>query len=231
MPTEGRTFTVARLGALQETIRRERRTADRFIRQSQHGTSLAKEPEGSPLLQTPFCFGAPPGMPAEVEHLRRMRPESIQRQLRSTRSLPQLLPLQGHYRPEGAPPQLSPVPAASAAPAVAAKGLLPLPALLPAPGTAPGPAPVPPRPNTDLQKIAAHRTWLKERLVEAEEDTAMDPLSLYIMRKHSRRFLPGSYYDLELKDKQKHRRVLGSINSEAGGLLAQTPANRGGSRS
>ena len=128
MPTEGRTFTVARLGALQETIRRERRTADRFIRQSQHGTSLAKEPEGSPLLQPLFRFGAPPGMPAEVEHLRRMRPESIQQQLRSTRSLPQLLPLQGHYR--SAPSQLPPVPAASAAPAVAAQGLLPLQALL-----------------------------------------------------------------------------------------------------
>jgi hypothetical protein len=55
-------------------------------------------------------------------------------------------------------------------------------------------------------------------------DTGTDGLSLYVMRKHSRRFQPGSHYDLELRGKQP-RRLLASMNSE-GLLPALAPLTR-----
>ena len=74
--------------------------------------------------------------------------------------------------------------------------------------------------------------WLKERLLESEDtgSDALDALSAYVMRKHSRRYQPGSHYDLELRGKQP-RRLLASVSSE--GLLPALPprtTQKGGSR-
>ena len=62
-----------------------------------------------------------------------------------------------------------------------------------------------------------------KQLLTADE-TETDALSLYCMRKHSRRFMPGSYYDLELKGKQP-RRLLASMSGD-GRLLAALPQPR-----
>ena len=155
-------------------------------------------------MQAPFLYGAPPGMPASVEHLR------------TSRSLPRLPPhQQSSSHAKTSSTQLLGVTASAAIPAVA-------------PPTA---APLPPLPG--------HRAWLKQRLLEADTTApgapaapggmATDPLALYIMRKYSRRFMPGSHYDLELRGMQtpvrqppgSTARLLGSIRSE--GLLPQMP--------
>ena len=169
----GRELTSASVGALNEIMRKERRSMDLWCRQD---TSLMDEPVGSPLLQAPYCFGAPPGMPASVEYLRRY----------GVGSVPQL---PAHRQP---------------------RRRLTVP-LLPA---TPAPAAADPLPRTLLPSLGP-RAWRKERLLEAE-DSGTDALSVYVMRKHSRRFMPGSHHDLELRGKQP-RRLLSSMSSE--GLL------------
>tara|TARA_B110001452_G_scaffold225000_1_gene198796 strand:- start:262 stop:774 length:513 start_codon:yes stop_codon:yes gene_type:complete len=59
----------------------------------------------------------------------------------------------------------------------------------------------PPSPaSPPLPALKGRQQWLKDQL-RASADAA-DPLSFYIMRKHSRRFLPGSQYQLELAQTQ-----------------------------
>ena len=162
--------TVSRMGALQETMGKERRAMERW-----NAERLPEEPAGSLRLQAPYCFGSPAGMPASVEHLR------------TSHSLPQLPPRRGQ-QPFQPPPAFAP----AAEPSVAA-----LPPL-------------------------GHREWLKERLKDAG-DGSSDALSVYIMRKHSRRFLPGTQYAMQ---QQKPTRLLGTLGSE--GLLPTLAHMRGG---
>ena len=81
----------------------------------------------------------------------------------------------------------------------------------PQPITAAGGPPSPASPP--LPALKGHHQWLKDQL-QASAD-ATDPLSVYIMRKHSRRFLPGSQYHLELAQTQRPvGRLLGSISPD-----------------
>ena len=218
-----RGMTSESVGALNEIMRKERRSMDRWSRLD---ASLTNEPAGSPLLQAPYCFGAPPGMPASVEYLgRRSVADSIQH-LSECASLPQLpggLPSTSSRRLPRKPSisdtfrhRLAPATPVDHSWAVAEPKRTP---------------PVwssledQPRTWTPCGELHAWttpgpRAWLKEKLLEAE-DTGTDVLSLYVMRKHSRRFMPGSHYDLELRGKQP-RRLLASMNSD--GHCSQYPA-------
>ena len=193
-PPERGLMTSARVGALNEILRKERGSMDLWCRQG----TLIDEPAGSPAAQAPYYFGAPPGLPASVEHLR------------PAASLPQ--------HPHSPLPQLSRHRQSRRRSAVHT----PEPALAPAAAD----------PLRTLLAYAGPRlgvqtpSWgqfLKEQLLEAE-DAGEDALSVYIMRKHSRRFMPGSHYDLQLRGTQPCR-LFSSVGGE--GLLPAHPELKG----
>ena len=218
-----RGMTSESVGALNEIMRKERRSMDRWSRLD---ASLKNEPAGSPLLAPPYCFGAPPGMPASVEYLGRPSVAAAIEHFSRSASLPQLpggLPSTSVRRLPRKPSisdtfrhRLAPATPVDHSWATAAPARTP---------------PVwdsledQPRTWTPCGELHAWttpgpRAWLKERLLESE-DMGTDALSLYVMRKHSRRFQPGSHYDLELRGKQP-RRLLASMNSD--GHCSQYPA-------
>ena len=89
-------------------------------------------------------------------------------------------------------------------------------------GIAAGEPPSPAAPP--LPALKGHHQWLKDQLLASADAT--DPLSVYIMRKHSRRFLPGSQYHLDMAHSQRAAgRLLGSISPEN---LQPVRAPRGG---
>ena len=221
-----RGMTSESVGALNEIMRKERRSMDRWSRLD---ASLKNEPAGSPLLQPPFVFGTPPGMPASVEHLARPSVADSMEHFSRSASLPQL--------PGGLPsttirrlprkPSISDTFRHRLAPAtpVDHSWATAEPVRTPPVWSSLEDQPRRWTPCGELHAwtTPGPRAWLKERLLEAE-DTGTDGLSLYVMRKHSRRFQPGSHYDLELRGKQP-RRLLASMNSE-GLLPALAPLTR-----
>ena len=82
-----RGMTTESVGALNEIMCKERLAMERWSRRD---PSLTNVPAGSPTLQMPYRFGAPPGMPASIEHLSRPSvADSVEHFMRSA-SLPQL---------------------------------------------------------------------------------------------------------------------------------------------
>ena len=230
-----RGMTTESVGALNEIMCKERLAMERWSRRD---PSLANVPAGSPTLQMPYRFGAPPGMPASIEHLSRPSvADSVEHFMRSA-SLPQL--------PGGLPSSnIRRVPRKPSISDTFRHRLAPVTPVdhswaTPEPKRA---SPVwnsleaQPRTWTPCGELHAWttpgpRAWLKERLLESEDtgSDALVALSAYVMRKHSRRYQPGSHYDLELRGKQP-RRLLASVSSE--GLLPALPprtTQKGGSR-